>query len=400
MIRAELKIPLATAIHRAMAQKHESIYPNVPIQVDDETKTIQIVVKPIRAATLPSPLWIVVFDDTPLPPTVKHVEMEQDMAGEHNSRIAAMEQELESTKEYLQTTIEQLQAANEDLRSLNEELQSANEELQSANEELVTSREELQSVNEELITVNTAFQSKIEEQSRSNNDLNNLLASIEIGIIFLDLELHIQRFNAAATHFINLIKTDVGRPIEHIVSNLEYKRLVEDARDVLDTLVPKTIEVQSDKRWYRMRIRPYRTVANAIDGVVITFSEITEQKEVQEQLRKLTRAVEQSSSMILITDNAGTIEYANSRLIEVTGYTAEELMGQNPRILKSDEHSEDYYHQLWQTIMAGHEWHGEFCNRKKNGELYWVVAMISPIRDGAGTVTHFVSVQEHLTQQE
>jgi PAS domain S-box-containing protein len=151
---------------------------------------------------------------------------------------------------------------------------------------------------------------------------------------------------------------------------MEYQRLVEDAQDVLDTLIPKTVEVRSDKRWYRMGIRPYRTVANAIDGVVITFAEITEQKEVQEQLRKLTRAVEQSSSMILITDSSGTIEYANPRLLEVTGYTAEELVGQNPRILKSDEHSEDYYHLLWQTVMAGHEWHGEFCNRKKNGELF------------------------------
>lgn len=398
MIRTELKIPLATAIHRAMIQKGESIYPNVPIQVDGETKTIRIIVKPIQAATFPSPLWLVMFDDIALPQVTKQVEMEQDMSGEINPRIAAMEQELQSTKEYLQTTIEQLQAANEDLRSMNEELQSANEELQSANEELVTSREELQSVNEELITVNTAFQNKIEEQSRSNNDLNNLLTSIEIGIVFLDLDLHIQRFNAAATHFISLIKTDVGRPIEHIVSRLEYQRLVEDARDVLDTLIPKTIEVQNDKRWYRMRIRPYRTVTNAIDGVVITFAEITEQKEVQEQLRKLTRAVEQSSSLILITDYDGTIEYANPRLIEVTGYTAEELTGQNPRILQSGEHPVDYYRQLWETITGGDEWRGEFCNRKKSGERYWVSATISPIRNDAGTITHFVSIQEEVTQ--
>ncbi len=261
----------------------------------------------------------------------------------------------------------------------------------------MTSREELQSVNEELVTVNTAYQSKLEEQSRSNNDLNNLLASVEIGIIFLDLNLHIQRFNASATNFINLIKTDVGRPFEHLVSKLEYKPLIDDVQDVLDTLIPKTIEVQSAKRWYRMRIRPYRTTENAIDGVVMTFAEITEQKDVQEQLRKFSRAVEQSSSMILITDKDGTIEYSNLRLTEVTGYPMEELVGQNPRLLKSDEHSKDYYQQMWQILLAGNEWHGEFCNRKKNGELYWVSATISPVRDDAGTITHFVSIQEELT---
>jgi two-component system CheB/CheR fusion protein len=395
MVRPELKIPLATTIRRAMAQKEESIYPGVRLQVNHETKTVRLIVRPIRE----TPLWLVVFEDTGLS-IAESAGLEPHKPGESHPRIAAVEQELEATKEYLQATIEQLQSTNEELRSLNEELQSANEELQSANEELVTSREELQSVNEELVTVNTAYQSKLEEQAHANNDLNNLLASIEIGIIFLDLALNIQRFNSAATNFVNLIKADVGRPFEHIVSKLEYKPLINDVQDVLDTLIPKTIEVRSDKRWYRMRIRPYRTAGNAIDGVVITFAEITEQKDVQEQLRKFSRAVEQSSSMIFITDIDGTIEYANRRLTDMTGYTLEELVGQNPRILKSDKHSSEYYRQLWQTIMAGREWHGDLCNQKKNGKHYWVAASISPIRDDSGNITHFVSIQEHRVRQE
>ena len=149
-----------------------------------------------------------------------------------------------------------------------------------------------------------------------------------------------------------------------------------------------------------MRIRPYRTAGNAIDGVVITFAEITEQKDVQEQLRKFSRAVEQSSSMIFITDKDGAIEYANRRFTDMTGYTVEELVGQNPRILKSDEHSSEYYRQLWETIRAGREWRGDLCNRKKNGDRYWVDVSISPIRDDAGNITHFVSIQEHRVHQD
>jgi two-component system CheB/CheR fusion protein len=395
MVRSELKIPLATAIRRAITQKEESIYPNVRLQISNETMTLRIVVRPIRDTQL----WLVVFEDTGFKPT-DSAGLEPVMPDGHNLRIAAVEQELQATKEYLQATIEQLQSANEDLRSLNEELQSANEELQSANEELVTSREELQSVNEELITVNTAYQSKLEEQSRSNNDLNNLLASVEIGIIFLDIDLNIQRFNAAATNFVNLIKTDIGRPLEHLVSKLEYKPLIDDVQDVLDTLIPRTIEVQSANRWYRMRIRPYRTTGNAIDGVVITFAEITEQKAVQDQLRKFSGAVEQSSSMILITNKDGTIEYANPRFTDMTGYTVDEIVGQNLRILESDNCSNEDYQSLWATVRAGSEWRGDLCNRKKNGEFYWVSATISPIRDDAGNLTHFVSIQEHLVRHD
>ena len=190
MVRPELKIPLATTIRRAMEQKQESIYPSVRLRVNDETKTVRLVVSPIREA----PLWLVVFEDAVVS-TEESAGSDLHPSSEHDPRIAAVEQELEATKEYLQATIEQLQSANEELRSLNEELQSANEELQSANEELMTSREELQSVNEELVTVNTAYQSKLEEQARANNDLTNLLASVEIGIIFLDLDLNIQRYN-------------------------------------------------------------------------------------------------------------------------------------------------------------------------------------------------------------
>ena len=161
-----------------------------------------------------------------------------------------MEHELSSTREYLQSAIEELETSNEELQSTNEELQSSNEELQSTNEEMETSKEELQSVNEELNTVNSELQQKIQELTRTSNDLNNLLASTDIGTIFLDTHLNVQRFTPTMTDFINLIETDVGRPLAHMVTKLKYRRLVEDAQEVLRTLVPKEEEIQTKDTWY------------------------------------------------------------------------------------------------------------------------------------------------------
>ena len=221
-------------------------------------------------------LFLVVFEEAPAAGAEQPEKAAALDAGEEASesatdvdaRIAALKQELRAKEEYLQTTNEELETSNEELKSSNEEMQSVNEELQSTNEELETSKEELQSVNEELATVNTELQNKVADLSRANNDMNNLLAGTGIGTIFVDHQLRIQRFTPAVTQVINLILTDVGRPVGHIVSNLVgYDRLVADVRAVLDTLVPKEVEVQTQAgAWYLLRIRPYRTLENVIEG--------------------------------------------------------------------------------------------------------------------------------------
>src|SRR5262249_28729467 len=209
--------------------------------------------------------------------------------------IAALDRELRLKTETLQTTVEELETSNEELKSTNEELQSTNEELQSTNEELETSKEELQSVNEELVTVNTELQQKIESLSRANNDMNNMLASTGIGTIFVDHRQCIQRFTPSATRIINLIQTDIGRPVSHLVSNLVgADHMAADVKAVLDTLQPREAEVQSHEgHWYLKRILPYRTMENVIEGVVITFVDITRQKRAEEEIRKLTAPLEQ-----------------------------------------------------------------------------------------------------------
>ena len=204
-----------------------------------------------------------------------------------DTRIAELKQELRAKEEYLQTTNEELETSNEELKSSNEEMQSINEELQSTNEELETSKEELQSVNEELATVNSELQTKVSDLSRANNDMSNLLAGTGIATVFVDHQLRILRFTPAATRIINLIQSDIGRPVSHIASNLTgYGNLKEDTQAVLDTLVPKEADVRTaEGLWYCMRIQPYRTMDNVIEGAVLTFVDVTEARKLHEALR-------------------------------------------------------------------------------------------------------------------
>lgn len=197
-------------------------------------------------------------------------------AGAADLRAEELERELAYTKENLHATIEEQQASNEELKSTNEEMQSTNEELQSTNEELETSKEELQSVNEELVTVNAELQDKIEQLAGMQNDMKNLLDNINVGTIFLHDALLIKRFTRDAVKAYRLVASDVGRPLADIKSNIKDDELLADAKAVLDSLIPREREVQTlGGEWYLARIQPYRTLDNVIDGVVLTFTDIT-----------------------------------------------------------------------------------------------------------------------------
>ncbi len=206
---------------------------------------------------------------------------------------------------------------------------SANEELQSTNEELNASKEELQSLNEELVTLNAEHQAKIEEQSRTVSDLNNVIASTEIATLFLSNDLRIRDYTPAITKIINLIKTDIGRPVGDIVSNLEYEDLQRDVKEVLDTVVFKEKEITDKKGfWYLLRILPYRTMDNMIDGAVITFIDITERKRT-EQMEKDARIYTESivdtvQESLLILDKDLRVISANSSFYSTFQVSPEE----------------------------------------------------------------------------
>jgi two-component system CheB/CheR fusion protein len=327
--RQGLKQKLRTALRDVVKQKKAIECSGVRVKQNGVFRTVDLVVRPLLDTTFPPGTLLIVFYDRTPPETpaqkTKKVHAEKGI----DPYIESLELELQSTKESLQTTIEELETSNEELKSTNEELQSVNEELQSSNEELKTSKEELQSTNEELTTVNTELQHKVNELSRANNDINNLLASTDIGTIFLDIDLRIKRFTPAMKKIFNLINSDIDRPISDITSNLQYATLYDDAKAVLDTLVRKEIEIQnSEGRWYSMRIAPYRTVDNIIDGVVVTFVNITELKRaegVQQNARIYAESiVETVREPLIILDSDLVVQSANKAFYRTFQVSLEE----------------------------------------------------------------------------
>ena len=295
MAREGLRRELSTALHKAAASREIVRCPNLRVKTNGDFTPTNLTVCPvspgqlIAAKTEPPPLFLVVLDHA------RPGELAAEQTGplpvdegmNADTHIATLKRELRAKEEYLQATNEELETANEELKSSNEEMQSVNEELQSTNEELETSKEELQSVNEELATVNAELQTKVADLSRANNDMNNLLAGTGIGTVFVDHGLRILRFTPAVTRIINLIQSDIGRPVGHIASNLAgYGNLLVDTQAVLDTLAPKEMAVQTKAgEWYTMRIQPYRTLDNVIEGAVITFVDITESKRATTALK-------------------------------------------------------------------------------------------------------------------
>jgi two-component system CheB/CheR fusion protein len=326
MTREGLRLELAAAVRRAITQQARVRFDGLQVKTNGDLSVLNLIVQPVTKPDAARGLLMVIFEEVS-PAARPAAEAGSVPISDQEQRLVDLERELGTKSEYLQTTIEELETTNEELKSTNEELQSSNEELQSTNEELETSKEELQSVNEELTTVNTELQKKIDELSRANNDMNNLLAGTNIGTLFLDYQLRIQRFTPATTRIISLIKTDIGRPVSDIVPRFKgYDRLVPDVRAVLDTLIPKETDVQTqDGQWYQMRIQPYRTLENVIEGAVITFVEVTEQKAAQWALRESEDTLKALFELLPVgvaaLDAEGRVVYANptwASIVEVT----------------------------------------------------------------------------------
>jgi len=195
--------------------------------------------------------------------------------------------EMQKLRDEIQTSREESRAAKEELQSANEELQSTNEELQSTNEELTTSKEEMQSMNEELQTINNELQTKLDDLALAQSDMKNVLNSTEIAILFLDQDLNVRRYTDRASKIVNVRESDVGRPLSDLTTSLEYPALHDDALETLRTLAFSEKQVSTtDGRWLSVRIMPYRRLDNVIDGVVITFADVTATKELESALKK------------------------------------------------------------------------------------------------------------------
>jgi two-component system CheB/CheR fusion protein len=284
MVRESLRLPLAEALKRAETQSELVYLHNLPLQTAGGAQTVDITVQPLRAPEALQGMTMIVFRDlVPAPANTRRKTT--------GTTEAAHTAALQQLRDEIQTLREETRASKEELQSANEELQSTNEELQSANEELTTSKEEMQSMNEELQTVNAEMQTKLDDLALAQSDMKNLLNSTNIAMLFLDQRLNVRRFTDGASKIINLRESDIGRPLSHLTTSLQYPELQEDALETLRTLVFSEKQIMtSEQRWFSVRIMPYRRLDNVIDGAVITFVDITATKQLESKLRKAADA--------------------------------------------------------------------------------------------------------------
>ena len=306
LVRPELQLELRTTLFRSFEKDKATFSRPVFVQFNGHAQRVIISVRPMRASSVPSrssvKRTLVVFLEDEFEEEVEQaspVEVTEIDERKGNKLVARLEAELLRLREQLQITIEEYESSNEEMKVANEELQSINEEYQSATEELETSKEELQSINEELQTVNAEMKSKLDEISHGKDELQNLLGAMEIPTLFLDRQLTIQRYTPRRKQLFNVRPVDRNRPIGHLTHKLLYREFTSDAEKVLRDLTPIEKEVQADQAdhnaWYMVRMTPYRTTNEKIEGVVISFLDITKLKNTEQDLREMAAKLEESA---------------------------------------------------------------------------------------------------------
>ncbi|MBB6107595.1 CheR family methyltransferase [Mucilaginibacter lappiensis] len=329
MAREELKYVIGNSIHQAIAQEGTVITEAVKLKEDKHVRMVSLKASALREPGMEE-LVLLVFEDQGL----LGKKPRTGVITKDNSNAKELEKELVYTKQRLNNTIEQMETSLEELKSTNEELQSTNEELQSTNEESLTTKEEMQSLNEELMTINMQYQAKAEELTRLNNDMKNLLDATEIGTMFLDNNLDILRYTPQVRKLFNLIPTDVGRPIVHVVSNFETPFDENDIKEVIDKLTIKEIDVKTKhNEWYRIRIMPYRTLDNFISGAVLTFTLVTDYKQMQSRLQVLqdysASLMNTIGEAVIQLDIELSVLAVNTRFLEIFQIAEKDVFGKS-----------------------------------------------------------------------
>lgn len=421
MVVPALKLPLNTALHRAKKEGQPVLYTGIELNLSpDNSRFVNLKVTYQESNKLAGDFLIVTIEDEAKPPTQLEGNNFQ-LDTEASQRIAQLEFELNQTRENLQAVIEELETTNEEQQATNEELIASNEELQSTNEEL-------HSVNEELHTVNSEYQSKIQQLVELNNDVDNLLQSTDIGVVFLDKQLRIRRFTSAATKAISLVGSDIGRPLENLAHGMDINNLTELLKEVITTQTPleREVTLHNSSENLLLRINPYLTEHQILDGVVLSFVDISDMAEVQERLAQAYRSVSQeikakqkierslreseerfrnlvetSSDWVWEIDENAVYTYVSPKIEELLGYQAEEVIGKTPFDLMPEEEA-TRLRKEWTAIAQS-------CkpfecmvkvNRHRNGSERSIETSGVPIFDRDNILRGYRGIDRDVTERE
>jgi two-component system CheB/CheR fusion protein len=402
LARQELRLELRSAMYQAIQQKTAVEAKGLTVKLEDRIETINMHVKPVLREEDPARGYmLILFERTENDAADQEVILRSD-----ESVSRHLEEELMRLKGQLRSSTEHHEFQAEELKASNEELQAMNEELRSAAEELETSKEELQSMNEELRTVNQELKVKIEETSLSSNNLQNLINSASIGTIFLDRSFRIAMFTPAVREIFNLIPADFGRPLSDITHKLEYHSLQEDVESVLEKLAIIEREVTTKEgRIFIMRVLPYRTAEDHINGVVITFVDISSRKEAEEALRQAKEKMERAMSIdtvgILYFKPNGAITGANDAFLHKCGYTREDA---NKGRLRWDDITPDEFmpearQKMEEFMTTGRIVPHEKQYIKKDGTRWWALSSAKRIGEEEG-VEFTIDISDHKILQQ
>ena len=414
ILRKTLRPAVRAALTQAKAAGQAVRHEHVPLKIDGRSRLITLVAEPMAEHGADAGYFVLVFQDAGAGPaagkSVVPVKPTEARA------VRALEEEVRTTRAQLQATIDELEIANEELKSSNEEYQSVNEEFQSSNEELETAKEEMQSVNEEVQTINAEMVSKNEQLTRLNSDIKNLLESTEIATLFLDDRLRVRSFTRGVTDVFHLREADVGRPITEIVSLLDYPQLPGDVKTVLRKLgvVERQVTLRDAGMTFTLRMRPYRTIDNVIDGVVLTFVDITVQHSTDEALREteayLRLLIDSVADAIYCVDRAGVTTLCNDAFLRVTGFASEkEVIGAKLHdVIHHSRPDGSPYPEpecpIYQTAQTGEPAHrDDEVFFRTDGTSFPVEYWSRPIMRGGelqGAVCTFIDASDHRRAEE
>lgn len=403
LVHPQLRLELRTAIYQATHTGKSVEARRVRLERDGRSFWVNMVVRPFRDNEAGSEYMLVLFDEV-------EACMDSNTLDDPETKdsvLTQLEAELQQTKERLQITMEHSETSTEELRASNEELQAINEELRSATEELETSKEELQSINEELTTVNFELKAKVDETSKINDDLQNLISSTDIATVFVDRNMRIKWFTPRAKDIFNVIGNDAGRSLFDITHRLDYPQLHVDAAKAFEDLhlVEREIGSKGGSHWYLARFLPYRTLDDRIQGAVLTFIDITDRRRAEDELRAgeahMKLLAQSTKGYAIVTlDCDGTITAWNRGAEIIFGYAEREAIGQKVDMIYTEEDrikgvpEAERKRALRQGQATDERWH-----MRKDGTRCFFSGLVNPLVDSNGNVTGFAKIARDLTEE-